>query len=308
MPNLPSEKFQLTKQFIMENGRELDQHLFQYHFEAGSRDVVLESLAHFQNPDGGFGNALEPDIRAPASSVIATSTAFGVFKEIQAPGSHALVEKAIQYLLNSYDSERSVWPIIPPEVEEAPHAFWWGYAESEKNFGSFLTNPRAAILAHLYAFPDLVPEDFLTEVTQNVMAHLETQPDKLGLHDFLCWRDLSEAKHLPEQHKSLLLEKLLKVVSNIVAGDPEKWSEYLLKPLDAIPSPESALAQAVDPAGLQANLDWLIDQQLEDGAWGLAWDWKAVDEQAWAAAEREWKGYLAVRNLLILRSYGRLED
>jgi hypothetical protein len=53
--------------FVWRTGRLIDRHRFTHLFEGGERGPVLAALAAYQNPDGGFGNALEPDLRGPGS-------------------------------------------------------------------------------------------------------------------------------------------------------------------------------------------------------------------------------------------------
>ena len=53
--------------FVWRTARLLDRHRFAHLFLDGDRAPVLAALAAYQNPDGGFGNALEPDLRGPAS-------------------------------------------------------------------------------------------------------------------------------------------------------------------------------------------------------------------------------------------------
>jgi hypothetical protein len=43
---------------------------------------VLAALAAYQNPDGGLGNALEPDLRGPASQPEPVEVAFRVLDEL----------------------------------------------------------------------------------------------------------------------------------------------------------------------------------------------------------------------------------
>ncbi len=53
--------FEKAKNYLYTYGRPLDQRRFEYHFEGGSQAAVLEALTAFQNGDGGFGKALEPE-------------------------------------------------------------------------------------------------------------------------------------------------------------------------------------------------------------------------------------------------------
>jgi hypothetical protein len=53
--------------FIWRSARLIDRYRFAYLFLDGEREAVLAALRPYQNPDGGFGNALEPDLRATLS-------------------------------------------------------------------------------------------------------------------------------------------------------------------------------------------------------------------------------------------------
>ncbi len=169
-----SEKGQArTRQYIDMNGRSLDRRLYEYHFQVGDRDVVFKTLSAFQNDDGGFGYALEPDIRTPASSAITTSLGLLYLQDIGATFEEPMGQAAIEYLLSIYDSDKEVWPIITPEVEDAPHAPWWNYSDSAQDFSDFLANPRACIIGHLYQDKELVSAGFLEQVTRSLLEYLE---------------------------------------------------------------------------------------------------------------------------------------
>ena len=60
-------------------------------------------------------------------------------------------------------------------------------------------------------------------------------------------------------------------------------------------------------SAIDAHLDYLLETQLDDGSWPLTWSWDFVDAQAWAQAERDWKGLMIVNQLISLKAYGRLE-
>ncbi len=50
-----------AKEFIYRNARPIELALWNYYMEQGSIDDVLHNLSFYQNEDGGFGHALEPD-------------------------------------------------------------------------------------------------------------------------------------------------------------------------------------------------------------------------------------------------------
>ena len=57
-----------AEDFIWRAARLLDRHRYALLFADGSAEAVLEALRGYRNADGGFGHALEPDLRCPAAS------------------------------------------------------------------------------------------------------------------------------------------------------------------------------------------------------------------------------------------------
>src|SRR5437764_5870908 len=62
-----SQRLQKAQDFTWRNARLIERYLFTALFAGGSREPVLAALRAYQNEDGGFGNALEPDKRCPSS-------------------------------------------------------------------------------------------------------------------------------------------------------------------------------------------------------------------------------------------------
>ena len=289
----------------MNQGRPLDQRRFEFHFEDGSADAVLAELASYQNDDGGFGNSLEPDIRASASSVITTTVGFQILREIGANAGHALVRKGIEYFVATYDESRQVWPIIPPKVEEAPHAPWWNYETSAETFGQFLINPRAEIVGYLHEFSDGVPTKLLQQLTTAVLAHLDSLPDEMEMHDILCFARLAETEVLPNRDK--VWEKLAQAAAPRIARNVEQLTGYVLKPLWLVSSPESPLAAELKEE-VEMNLDFEIEQQGEDGSWSPNFSWGDQYPETWQKAKKEWQSRFTVDTLKTLKDFGRIEQ
>ena len=305
MKRLTQAAFQSAKNFIMDQGRALDQRRFEFYFEAGSADSVLAALASYQNDDGGFGNSLEPDIRTSASSVIATTVGFQILREIRAPARHTLVQKGIEYLVATYDESQQVWPIIPPEVDESPHAPWWNYESSAETFGQFLVNPRAEIVGYLHEFSDGVPTKLLKPLTAVILEHLDSLPNEMEMHDILCLVRLAETEALPNRDK--VWEKLARVAAPHVARNAEQLTGYVLKPLWLVSSPESPLAAELKEE-VEMNLDFEIEQQGGDGSWTPNFSWGDQYPEAWQTAKKEWQSRFTVDTLKMLRDFGRIEQ
>lgn len=304
MKRLTQAAFQSAKDFIMDQGRALDQRRFEFHFEAGSANAVLTALASYQNDDGGFGNSLEPDIRTSASSAIATTVGFQILREIGAHAGHTLVRKGIEYFVATYDESRQVWPIIPPEVEEAPHAPWWNYQNSAETFGQFLVNPRAEIVGYLHKFSDGAPTELLKPLAATLLEHLDSLSDKMEMHDILCFVKLAETETLPNSEE--VWEKLAQAAAPRIARNAEQLTGYVLKPLWLVSSPESPLA-AEFKGEVEMNLDFEIEQQDEDGSWSPNFSWGDQYPETWQIAKKEWQSRFTVETLKTLKDFGRIE-
>ena len=144
-------------------------------------------------------------------------------------------------------------PIIPPEVDEAPHAPWWNYENSAENFGQFLVNPRAEIVGYLHEFGDGVPTKLLKPLASAVLEHLDPLPDETEMHDLLCLVRLAETEALSNRGK--VWEKLARAAAPRVARNAEQLTGYVLKPLWLVSSPESPLAAGLkDESGDELGL------------------------------------------------------
>ena len=299
--------FDRASQFIREKARSVESALFAYYFENGSSAGVLAALVPYQNADGGFGHGIEPDLRSGASSVIGTVTALDIMRRVQADEATPGLPAALAYLIGAWDAETGRWPIVPPDIENAPHAPWWSYADSAENFGGFWANPRAAVVAHLQQYPRLSPSSFTGDALQAVIDDLMRAPLRMTMHDLLSFLDLLETDGLPREDYERILDKLRRALPDSVVTEPAKWGGYGLQPLDVVRTPASPLAGVLDQTAIDANLDYLVDQQQPDGSWAPNWTWDFIDPDAWDTADREWRGVLILRNLCALKAYGRIE-
>ncbi|MEE8045500.1 MAG: hypothetical protein V3T49_01535, partial [Dehalococcoidia bacterium] len=127
MKVLTSDAFEKASEFIAKTARPLERAQFDLHFGSGSIDAVLDELQKFQNDDGGFGHAVEPDVRMPHSSPFISSVAFQVIRELSVPAEHQIVRDGIGYFEHSYDRTIGGWEPIGPQSANYPHARWWEY-------------------------------------------------------------------------------------------------------------------------------------------------------------------------------------
>jgi hypothetical protein len=296
-----------ARAYLFAHGRKLDQARYQFFFENGSAEAVLSALEAYQNDDGGFGHALEPDLRTPASSVIATTHAFEIFHEVHAPGDSLIVQAGVSFLVRAFDAAGQVWPMAPPAVEDGPHAPWWTYDKTPETFEGFRINPTAAVVAHLLRYKGLVSDPaWLDECARVVVARIVEKGGQLEMNEFFTVLTLRASPSLPDELRGQVAGALAASIPNLVPKDPAAWATYTVQPLEAAPAPDAFGAQHLDPTLIQRNLDYWQETQLEDGSWPIPWNWAFVDEEAWTQAERDWKGVFVVQRMRTLRAYGRI--
>ena len=286
--------------YLQTMARTLERQLYEYHFENRSGKDVLEVMAAFQNDDGGFGYGLEPDIDLHDSSVIATTVALQCCREVNASSDHPLVKAACAYLNATYDEESNNWPIIPANIDDAPHAPWWQFND---DLDERLANPRAEIAGYLYDYADHFTEAMRQRVMAAVVTHLQDHPDEMDMHDLQCYVRFSETIGLPENIQTTTLEHLSRIVPPTVETDADQWHSYGLPPLTIVGSPLSPFAALFDDEIIEKNLDFLVATQDESGAWFPNWQWG--EPETWEATKQAWAGILTLRNMRVLRAFGR---
>ena len=308
---LNPEQFIQARTFLKTQARPLDRALFEHRFEAAPAERAIAELAHYRNPDGGFGHALEPDVRTPSSSALCTGIALRILQEMDCPSDHPLVSGAVRFLLDTFDERRRVWRAIPHDANDYPHAPWWHDDEGSlaRTFDGFLVIPRAQIVGLLHYYAKLVPPTWLDAVTEDTVTAIETIEDGAfggGGDTLRCALDLAEAKTLPRPLKDRIIPRLRSVADRIVCRDPNEWEGYCPKPLKIAPSPDSAVADMLWD-DLQRNLDYRIDHQTSQGTWEPTWTWGDFYPEEWSRAEQDWLGHLTLETLTSLNAYGRME-
>ncbi|MEM1212249.1 MAG: hypothetical protein AAGI68_08105 [Planctomycetota bacterium] len=304
MRRLTTERAAAARRFLFEHGRPLDQSLYAFAFEGGPADAVLDRLAGYQNADGGFGHALEPDVRLADSSVIATTVALQTLRTVGAEASHPLVIGAVQYLLDTLDHKTLVWSLVPPNVDDAPHAPWWNPRNAEEPPTGFTANPGAEIVGHFHHYASLVPADLLERLTAAALAHIRGMRVE-KMHDLFCYEAMRKTHAVPVELRAELLGLARPLIAQVVVTDPAKWTGYCTRPLDVIDSPGSPYHDTFRDA-VALNLDWLIETQQPDGAWSPHWSWGPDGGEAWEQSKRDWQGHLIVKHLKTFHAFGRL--
>lgn len=290
-PMITAEAVQRAKRFVAQNARPLDQAYLDHRLAAtaGSAARVVAELAKFQTTEGGFGRALEPDVRTPAPSAIATSIAFQYLRGIEPWVPADMAGPAISYLVRTVDRQAWVWPAVDERVGEGPHAPWW--TPNLDRFRGYALNPTAELLGYLYAYRAGVPEDVLDRVTQTVLAAVAAAGVIESPYELMCCMRLAQTDTAPSEVRHALQRLLM---PSLEAADAEDTHLDLLR---LTPNPRS-FGYDVVRGGLEQQAERLIASQAEDGGWRPTWD-------AWnAEAHAEWRGVITSQAVISLLAHG----
>src|SRR4051794_808583 len=166
-----SEIFERAAAFLWKNARLLDRRLFEFQFNGGSREAVIAALQAYQNVDGGFGNALEPDLRCPDSQPVPTQHALEFLDEVGLD--ETIVRRACDFLMTITSAEGGV-PSVLPSAQRYPHAPWWNAGEEPPAS----LNPTAAIAGLLHK--NSIQHPWLERATDYCWRKIPgSQPDEM---------------------------------------------------------------------------------------------------------------------------------
>jgi hypothetical protein len=279
--------FARAEEFIWTNARLLERRRFAYHFHGGSRESVITALRAYQNADGGFGHALEPDIRCPESQPVPVQHALEFLDEVGFEGE--MVARICNYLVTITTAEGGV-PWLLPSAHAYPRAPWW---QSPENPPASL-NPTAAIAGLLHK--NGIHPGWLEQATAYCWSKIAgLQP--ADMHEMGVV--LTFLYYVPDRQRAE--EELARLVKSIFAAGLVADAQavgYVRKPLDWAPTPEHPLRKYFRQDEIQANLAALLAGQQADGGWPIAWP--ALSP----GCEAEWRGWVTLSAIKTLQANG----
>ncbi|MEM6553771.1 MAG: hypothetical protein AAF750_16755 [Planctomycetota bacterium] len=303
MKTLNATTFRQAQDYVLNHARPVDRALWNHWFNQGPASAVADALAPYQNTDGGFGHAIEPDFRLPDSTATASTVAFQYLTAASVPANDPRVQRGIDYFLSTFNHETRSWLPVVATIADHPRANWWNayppitYAPDAQGWG----NPSAEAIGWLNHYADLVDAGFLDDRIADAIAWIEHTP-KFEPHELLCCQRF--ASTLTPDQAAPMHDRLNTAALDAADTDPAKWPEYAAQPVWFATSPDTPLANAFGQA-LQDNLDFVVDQQQDDGSWQPTWTWGRY-ENHWPQAAREWSGHLTVHRVKLLDAFGRV--
>jgi hypothetical protein len=264
--------------FVAGHARLLDRHRYAALIQDGPKAPVLAALRAYRNDDGGFGHALEPDLRAPTSQPGATLYALEMLAELDA-FDDPLATGAVEWIPTIAEEDGGI-PSLVGDVERWPHAPWW-----QPEASTFLTAALAAVL-----YERGVESEWRDRATAWSWEQVRTR----GFESGYWWHYLvSFLDHVVDEERARAeLARIREPLQPLVKDEHT--------PLAYSPWPHLRSRTLFAPEQIETALDELEAGQAEDGGWTFPWpQWSP-------GATLDWRGNVTVRALQLLTANGRL--
>ncbi|MFI9154263.1 hypothetical protein [Streptomyces sp. NPDC053367] len=290
-----------AEHFVWLTARVLEQRLFAYHFLDGPADPVETALDAYRNEDGGYGHALEPDLRGPVSQPLHTAHALRLLDSLGRCGGQR-VERICRYL-TAVSTPEGALPAVHPSQRGYPAA----------PFVPIVDDPPGELLA--------------TGPVVGLLHRNEVWHAWLFRATDFCWRAIESLKtsHPYEVHAAVAFldsvpdrsraqaaaDRLGRLVreQGLAALDPGNLDAYPVAPgyapeehhfpHDFARTPRSLARAWFTDEEMTRSLDFLATEQQEDGGWPVRW-------RRWAPGTAlEARPMVTIEALRTLRAYNR---
>ncbi|MFI1798105.1 hypothetical protein ACH427_12215 [Streptomyces sp. NPDC020379] len=282
--------------------RLLEQRRFAHHFRTPDPDGVEAALRGYQRPDGGFGFALEPDLRGPGPQPLHAAFALRVLDEIG-----RCDETRTAGLLRHFEAISApdgALPAIHPSLRGYPSASVLPLRDDPP--GALLsTGPVVGLLLR-----NGIRHPWVERAAEFCWAAAGALD---ATHPYEVEAAVDFLDGVPDRDRALPVALRLGDMTRgrrMYVTDPERAEEFPVPPgyapgehhfpYDVAHSPASLARQWFTGREMEDCLDFLAARQEEDGGWPILW-------RAWAPGSRlEWRPVVTLAALRTLRAYGRL--
>ncbi|MFJ3337779.1 prenyltransferase/squalene oxidase repeat-containing protein [Streptomyces sp. NPDC086766] len=290
-----------AEHFVWLTARVLEQRLFAHHFLNGAADPVETALDAYRNEDGGFGHALEPDLRGPVSQPLHTAHALRVLDSIGRCGGQR-VERVCRYL-TSVSTPDGALPAVHPSQRGYPAAPFVPIVDDPPS-DLLATGPVVGLLHR-----NEVWHAWLFRATDYCWQRIESldRSHPYEIEAAVTFLDAAADRKRAEA----AADRLGRLVRDhrLAALDPEHLEAFPVAPgyapeehhfpYDYARTPGSLARAWFTDDEMNRSLDFLASRQREDGGWPITW-------RQWApGVALEARPMVTIEALRTLRAYGR---
>lgn len=275
--------------FVAGHARVLERRRLRFVLGGGDPDAVLAALDGYRNPDGGYGWALEPDLRSVTSQPVGAMHAL----EVMAETGDTRPARLFDWLAAHANPDGGI-PFSLPFTDThgcAPH---WSNPDPAS---SVTMTAQLAAQAHRLArrHADVRRHPWLAAATNyclDTMERATEPPHPIELMFSMHFLD-AVAADMPRA------AELLRRYTGFVRLDgptpvPGGAAGEVLHPLDFTPVAGSPSRGFFDDKAIAADRERLAGEQRADGGWDVTFRTYSP------AAALEWRGYATVQAVTIL--------
>ena len=300
--------FERARIFMHRNARPLDLARFEYHFEGGSKNDVMDALSFYQNTDGGFAHAIEADCWNPNSTMLQASTAVEIIREIDWDDpSHPLIMGLLRWIESGEHFDGKTWALTVASNDDFPCAPWWRTQSVSSCHTDYNGTALLAGFIVRYATKGSAVFNLGVRIALEASDALFSSGVQ-DMHTLACYlrmASLFERSGCAHLIKFDELEAALeKSVCGVVERDVSKWGGYVCRPSSLIRSKKSRYYRAVRELA-DYECEFIRKSQREDGSWDVPWAWDGWPEQQ-AVSRNWWRGQIIIQNLLYLKGFDAL--
>lgn len=271
--------FARARHFIFSNARRVDRAMFETIFEktfqGGDGEALVNALNAYRNVDGGFGHALEPDLRTPSSQPLHCETALMMLKQagVCRPD---FADACCDYLAQVARSDCAL-PAFTQDALDYPAAAHW-----QSGFGAQPSVDRACGIVASLAWHGATHPWFVA-ARAACSKHIQSADIDEAHHLRYAFEAAEALLEGPARERTLVrLRSMLEHADFFVAETPVE--RYGLTPLQFVAAPDSAARAVFDDTSIERHLEDLLARQSEDGGWPIRFDPPSD------AARTEWRG------------------
>jgi len=280
-----------ARDFVYANARQVERARFEVMFDGVSPERCVAALTAYRNDDGGFGHALEPDLRTPASQPLHTEFALLALMTLGVR-SPDVADRCCRFVADVAAPDGALPAFLPGALDYPAAAHW------QAGFGGAPTLDRTLGMVALLAWHG-GRHAWLDQTIERCTRYLaDVQIDEAH---HLRYAFLFASIVLDEAARDGALKRLRAMLDGAgfyVAETPVE--RYGVTPLQFVPTPDDPARDVFDDALLERHLDDLVESQLDDGGWPIRF------QPPSEGATIEWRGIWTLDALATLRAWGRL--
>lgn len=293
--------------WIHRNARELEIAIWKHHFENGNKEDVVNALMYYQNEDGGFGNAVDPDNWNVNSLPMATLFTINILKDIEFYDMQHPIYLGIKKYIDTELNFPDECAFTVPTNIDYPHASYYNHDENYNRTEStgVILGFSSFIIEH-YGDSKIYSETL--ELVPKMMEHLYSDNlGDMGPTGYISLINSMKHKQIQGYDYEKLDLRLKELVNNSIQRNPEQWPYYGYRPSDYIKSKDSIFYEDNKDI-VNVELDFLQDTLPENDVWPISWSWFENNEKypkesiisgAW------WKSIKAIERAKFLKNFGR---